>query len=55
MTTYEAMEQRHSVRRFTDKPLEESAVKELQAEIDAVNKESGLHIQLVTNVFCPRS
>lgn len=49
MTIYEAMEQRHSVRQFVDKPLEEAAIAELQAEIDAVNQESGLHIQLVTN------
>jgi hypothetical protein len=48
MDLIEAMKERHAVRRFTDKPLEGSAVKELQAEIDAVNKESGLHIQLVT-------
>ena len=49
MTTYEVMEQRHSVRQFIDKPLEEAAVAELQKEIDAVNQESGLHIQLVKN------
>lgn len=37
------------MRRFLDKPLEAEAIKVLQAEIDACNKESGLHIQLITN------
>lgn len=43
------MRQRHSVRRFTDRPLESAAVAALQAEIDACNRESGLHIQLITD------
>jgi len=45
----EAMKERHSVRRFTDQPLDEEAVRALQEEIDAVNAESGFHIQLVTD------
>ena len=45
----EAMKARHSVRQYMDKPLEKKAVEELQAEIDACNQESGLHIQLVRN------
>ena len=48
MDYLELMNQRHSVRKYTDKPLEADAVNELNAEIDAVNSESGLHIQLVT-------
>lgn len=49
MTLMEAMEARHSVRQYTEKPLDAQAVGALQAEIDACNSESGLHIQLVGN------
>ena len=49
MDLMEAMKARHSVRQYMDKPLEKKAVEELQAEIDACNKEGGLHIQLVRN------
>lgn len=44
-----AMEQRHSVRQFIDKPISEDIINALHDEIEACNKESGLHIQLVTN------
>ena len=49
MDLMEAMKARHSVRRYLDKPIEPEALEALQAEIDACNKEGGLHIQLVTN------
>lgn len=49
MELIEAIENRHSVRSYIDKPLDEGIVLELQAEIDACNQESGLHIQLITN------
>ena len=49
MTLKEAMQARHSVRQYTNKPLEAELVAALQAEIDSCNRESGLHIQLVTN------
>lgn len=49
MDLMEAMKARHSVCQYMDKPLEKKAVEELQAEIDACNQESGLHIQLVRN------
>ncbi|MBQ8080275.1 MAG: nitroreductase [Clostridia bacterium] len=49
MDMVEAIRQRHSVRRFTDRPLDETAVRALQEEIDACNRESGLRIQLVLN------
>lgn len=49
MDTLELMRSRHSVRRFTDKPLEAETIAALHAEIDACNTESGLHIQLITN------
>lgn len=44
-----AMQQRHSVRQYTDAPIPEEALEKLKAEIDACNQESGLHIQLVVN------
>lgn len=43
----EAMEARPSVRQYKNKPLEQDVVLALQTEIDACNRESGLHIQLV--------
>lgn len=44
-----AIKNRHSVRSYIDKPIDSETLSELKAEIDACNKESGLHIQLVTN------
>ena len=49
MEILEAMKARHSVRSYMDQPIPDEVVSHLQAEIDACNKESGLHIQLVTN------
>ncbi len=49
MDPFELMKARHSVRRFIDRPLEESAVEALREEIDACNRESGLHMQLITD------
>ena len=49
MEAMELMKARHSVRQFLDKPLTEEAVAALNAEIAAVNEESGLHIQLIVN------
>jgi len=49
MNTLEAMQVRHSVRQFEDRPIEESILSSLKNEIDACNKEGHLHIQLVTN------
>lgn len=42
------MKERHSVRRYKDQPLGAEAVSEMRAEIEECNRESGLHIQLVT-------
>ena len=47
MTIIEAMQQRHSVRSYTDKKIPAETVERLQEEISACNQESGLHIQLV--------
>ena len=55
MNLSEAIEARHSVRQYKNKPLEQDVVLALQTEIDACNRESGLHIQLVKDerrVFC---
>ena len=49
MELSEAMKQRHSVRQYTDSPIETAALKALQAEIAECNRESGLHIQLVND------
>lgn len=49
MNLTEAMKERHSVRQYRNQPLSAEAVSAMQAEIDACNRESGLHIQLVTN------
>ena len=47
MDLKEAMKERHSIRQYEDRPLEESVIAELENEIEACNKESGLYIQLV--------
>ena len=49
MNLTKAMEERHSVRQYQNKPLEKDAILTLQEEIEACNKKSGLHIQLVMN------
>ena len=49
MTELEALKNRHSVRKYQDKPLEESAIVALQDEIAKLNKEGDLHMQLVIN------
>ena len=45
----EAMKERHSVRQYEDRPLDQNAVAALQEEISACNREGGLHMQLVAN------
>lgn len=47
MSITEAMKARHSVRQYKNQPIGEETISALQAEIDACNKEGGLHIQLV--------
>ena len=49
MTELEAIRARHSVRQYLNKPLKLDGLAALRAEVDACNRESGLHIQLVTN------
>ena len=49
MELMEAIINRHSVRRYNDKPIEKEKIDELLKEIDLCNKEGDLNIQLVTN------
>lgn len=49
MEIMEAMKRRHSVRQYADREIETDVLTALQEEITACNRESGLHIQLVTN------
>lgn len=43
MELIEAVRKRHSVRQYTDKPIEPDILNAIQAEMDACNKEGGLH------------
>jgi nitroreductase len=49
MTIQEAMQARHAVRQYTDKPIPAEAVEALQEEIRRGNEEGKLHMQLVLN------
>lgn len=49
MNLIEAMNERHSVRQYKNKPLDAESILALQKEIESCNAESGLHIQLVKN------
>lgn len=49
MTLKEAIKARHSVRNYKDRPLEQDIVEKLNTKIAELNKEGGLHLQLVLN------
>lgn len=49
MELLEAIEKRHSVRSYENRRIEGTVKEDLQTFIDACNKESGLHMQLVTD------
>lgn len=49
MNLTEAMRERHSVRQYKNKPLENEVISALTAEMEACNQEGDLHIQLVSN------
>ena len=49
MNWMKAIHERHSVRRYTDQPIEGDVLKRLQAQIDTCRKESGLTIELRLN------
>ena len=48
MTLLEAIQARHSVRKYKDEPIHEDVLTTLQDRIREINQELGLHIQLVT-------
>ncbi|WP_295219514.1 nitroreductase family protein [Ruminococcus sp.] len=48
MEIHEAIEKRHSVRSYLDKSIPADIISQLNHEITECNRESGLHIQLVT-------
>ena len=47
MEPIEAIKARHSVRKYTDKPVEKAKAARIRAEIERVNQESGLNVQFV--------
>ncbi len=47
MELWEAMEQRHSVRAYQDRPIARAVKEELEAWIAQCNREGGLHMQLI--------
>lgn len=46
MDTLELMRQRHSVRSYLDKPIEEEKAETLRSAMESLNSMSGLHMQL---------
>lgn len=49
MEIYEAIKNRHSVRSYIDKSIPAEIISQINDEIVECNRESGLHIQLVTD------
>lgn len=49
MDIQEAMEKRHSVRKYTDRAINAATVAALQEEMEECNKQGNLNIQLVTD------
>ena len=49
MEIYEAVKKRHSVRNYLDKPIPADIIAQLNDEITECNRESGQHIQLITD------
>ena len=49
MTLIEAIEARHSVRKYKDEPIPEDILSVLRNRIREINDDAGLHIQLVTD------
>lgn len=49
MNIKDAIESRHSVRSYLDKPIPQDLIIQLNQKIDELNQVSGLHIQLITN------
>lgn len=49
MERLEAIQQRHSVRQYLDKPIEPELVEKIQQRITEINEEGHLHLQLIQN------
>lgn len=49
MDLIEAIRQRHSVRKYTGRPIDKATADTLRSAIESANAESGLNIQLVLN------
>ena len=49
MDIMQAMAERHSVRRYQEKPIEPEKIAEIQNAIDNINENTGLNIQLITD------
>lgn len=49
MDLLQAMEERHSVRAYLDRPIEEEVVEKLRQKTEECNREGDLHFQLVTD------
>lgn len=49
MTEIEAIDLRHSIRKYADKALEQGVIDQLRAEIERLNAQGGLRMQLVLN------
>lgn len=49
MTLLEAIEARHSVRKYKDDPIPEDVLTVLRNKVLEINKAAGLHVQLVTD------
>jgi nitroreductase len=47
MELIDAIKARHSVRKYSDKPIEVTKVAELKATVERINADTGLNIQLV--------
>lgn len=46
---FEAVQQRHSVRAYLDKPLAQDVIDAMQTKIDEINTSAHLHVQLVVD------
>lgn len=49
MDLIKAMQERHSVRSYLDKPIKKELLEQLQNVVDECNRDGGLHIQLVVD------
>ena len=49
MTELEAIQARHSVRQYLNKPIEAEKIEAIQACLDFCHREGGVHFQLVTD------